>query len=137
MRAVLKRMAQTPGTPKLAMDDVRAQLAHLVPPDLFASIGRAQLAQIPRYLKGISVRLSRIPHGPQKDQAKGAEIAPLFRAWCDRRDALRVRGVVSEEVESFGWMLEEARIAAFAPELKPAALPVARMVEEWTRLSAT
>jgi len=135
VRAVLKKMGQTPGSPKLAMDDVRAQLAHLVPSDLFATTPRAQLAQVPRYLKGISIRLSRIPHGPQKDQAKGADLAPLWRAWTDRRDALRARGIVNEEVEAFGWQLEEARIAAFAPELKPAALPIARMVEDWGRIS--
>ena len=51
-------------------------------------------------------------------------------------DALRARGAVSAEVEAFGWQLEEARIAAFAPELKPAALPMARMADEWTRIGA-
>jgi len=136
VRAALKKMASTPGAPRAAMDDIRSQLASLVPADLFTATDRTHLSLIPRYLRGISIRMSRIPHGPLKDQAKGADLAPLWRALCDRRDALRARGERRQDVEGFRWQLEEARLAVYAPELKPAALPIARLAEEWQRIAS-
>ena len=129
---------QTPGSPRMAMDDVRSQLAHLVPGDLFARFGRARIASIPRYLRGISIRLERLPHGPQKDQQKGGELAPLWRAWIDRKEALRQRagGGAATELDAFHWQLEELRIAVFAPELKASALSPQRLSEMWRAIAS-
>ena len=125
-----------PGAPRAALDDMRLQLAYLVPPGLFEYAPKPRLAHLPRYLRAVRVRLERLPNGPQKDQAKAALVSPFWSDWLARRESLLARGVPPEELEAFRWLVEEYRVAVFAPELR-AAVPVSpqRLAEEWKRLA--
>lgn len=134
-RSSLRALTGKPGAPKVALDDVREQLAHLVPPGLFARTSRERLTHLPRYLRAIQVRLERLPNGPQKDQAKAQQVAPFFRDWLAQREALLSRGVPAEDLEAFRWLIEEYRVSIFAPELR-AAVPVSsqRLSEQWSAI---
>jgi ATP-dependent helicase HrpA len=134
-RADLRALAGKPGAPKAALDDVRTQLAHLVPPGLFASAPRERLVHLPRFLRAIRVRLERLPNGPQKDQAKAAQVLPFWNDWLAHHEGLRARGIPAEEVEAFRWLVEEYRVSIFAPEVR-AAVPVSpqRLLEQWKAL---
>ena len=114
---------------------METQLAHLVPPDLLREAPRDRLAQVPRYLKAIRVRLERMPNGPQKDLAKAALVLPFWNDWLAHHVALRARGVPARDVDAFRWLIEEYRVAVFAPEVK-AAVPVSpqRLAERWKLL---
>jgi ATP-dependent helicase HrpA len=113
-RALAGAAKQPSGT--AAARDVRAQLDHLLVPDLALSVDLAQLEQYPRYLRAAQTRLSRATLDPRKDADKVAPFAPLWAAYLDKcataRDRGRVRAIHRE--------LEELRVAIFAPELKPA-----------------
>ncbi len=80
----------------------------------------------------MQLRLTRLPNGPQKDQAKAAQVLPFWNDWLQHRDGLRSRGVPAEELETFHWLVEEYRVSIFAPELR-AAVPVSsqRLAEQW------
>jgi ATP-dependent helicase HrpA len=134
-RAMLRGLTGKPGAPKVSLDDVRTQLDHLTPPDLFLATSRARLAHLPRYLRAIQVRLERLPNGPQKDLAKGEQVTPFWRTFLDEHAALRARGVPAEELDAFRWLLEEYRVSVFAPELR-AAVPVSpqRLSDAWRAL---
>jgi ATP-dependent helicase HrpA len=82
------------------------------------------------------VRRDRLPNGPQKDQAKAAQVLPFWQDWLKHHERLRARGVPPEELDAFRWTIEELRVSVFAPEVK-AAVPVSsqRLAEQWKRLS--
>jgi ATP-dependent RNA helicase HrpA len=97
---------------------------------------RARLGQLARYLRAIQVRLQRQAHDPQKDQQKAAQVVPLWQGYLRRRDELRASGRPSGELDEFGWLVEELRVAVFAPELKTAvAVSPQRLQDVWVRLS--
>ncbi|MGK4002677.1 ATP-dependent RNA helicase HrpA [Sorangium sp. So ce1036] len=135
VQSMLRTMAGKPGAARPALDDVRTQLDFLFPVGLFSRAPLERLAHLPRYLRAMQIRLERLPNGPQKDQAKAAQVLPFWQDWLKQRDALRKRGVPAEELESFRWMVEELRVSLFAPELK-AAVPVSpqRLSEQWRRM---
>ncbi|HEX3764495.1 MAG TPA: ATP-dependent RNA helicase HrpA [Kofleriaceae bacterium] len=135
-RAALKPLAGKPGIPRAVFDDVHGQLAHVVPPDALRRMPRARLGQLVRYLRAIQVRLQRQAHDPQKDQQKAAQVVPLWQGYLRRRDELAAKGRVLDELDEFGWLVEELRVQTFAPELKTA-VPVSpqRLQELWARLS--
>jgi ATP-dependent helicase HrpA len=137
VRASLRALDGKPGAPRFSLDDVRAQLAHLVPPGFLGRTAIERLAQLPRYLRAIQLRLTRLPNGPQKDQAKAAQVLPFWNDWLQHREALGRRGVPAEEVEAFRWLIEEYRVSVFAPELR-AAVPVSpqRLGETWKSLTS-
>jgi ATP-dependent helicase HrpA len=96
--------------------DVGAQLDELFPNHLLRDIELAQLEQYPRYLRAAQTRLSRAVNDPRKDAEKAAPFAPLWASYCAKREAADDR----EAVRRVRWLLEELRVAIFAPELKPA-----------------
>ena len=135
VQAALRSLAGQPGAPKAALDEVREQLAHLLPPGLFIATPMESLAHVPRYLRAVRTRLDRMPNGPQKDLAKAQQVLPFWSDYLKHREGLRTRGVPAEELEAFRWMIEELRVSIFAPELKTA-VPVStqRLAEQWKRI---
>jgi ATP-dependent helicase HrpA len=135
-RAILKSATGKPGFLRESVEDVRLQLDHLLAPARLASEPLVRLASIPRYLRGVLVRLERLPNGPQKDREKAQVVAPLFKSFVERREALAARGVSPVDLASFGWMLEELRLAVFAPEVGPAmSVSEKRARELWDALA--
>lgn len=134
-QAGLKALAGKPGAPRASLEDVRTQLEHLLYPGLFLRTPVARLAHLPRYLRAIQVRLERMPNGPQKDQAKAAQVLPFWSDWLKHGDGLRSRGVAEEDLTAYRWLIEEMRVSLFAPELKTA-VPVSqqRLSEQWKAL---
>ena len=132
----LRGLDGKPGAPRVALDDVRRQLAHLVSPGCLRLYPRDRLASLPRYLRAIQMRLSRLQNGPQKDQSKMEQVQPFFRDYIERRGLLLARGVPEEDLESFRWLVEELRVSVFAPELR-AAVPVSpqRLSELWKTMA--
>ncbi len=134
-RAMLRGLTGKPGAAKASLDDVRTQLEHLAPADLFLAFSRARLAHVPRYLRAIQVRLERLPNGPQKDLAKAEQVTPFWRTFLAEHATLLARGVPAEDLDAFRWLLEEYRVSVFAPELR-AAVPVSpqRLTDAWRAL---
>jgi ATP-dependent helicase HrpA len=136
VRSALKPLAGKPGIPRAVYDDVQGQLAHLVPPELLRTMSLARLVHITRYLRAIGVRLQRQANDPQKDQQKAAQVVPFWQRYLTRREELRAKGRVLDEIDDFGWLIEELRVQTFAPELKTA-VPVSpqRLQDVWAIVS--
>jgi ATP-dependent helicase HrpA len=135
VEAMIRNLAGKPGASRAALDDAREQLGALLAKGLFVSTPLEQLAKIPRYLRGIQVRLERLPNDPRRDADKAAQVVPMWRSYRERGSALLARGVPEEDLESFRWLLEELRVRLFAPELKTA-VPVSseKVAEVWKAL---
>lgn len=113
-RAALVAASKQPSGAK-AVRDMQAQLTALFPSDLLQHTSVAQLLHVPRYLKGIRVRLGRALADPRKDAAKHEPFAVVWQLFLTRKDTMP-----PHERERLRWAFEELRIALFAPELKPA-----------------
>ncbi len=137
VESTLRRLDGKPGASRAALDDARAHIPALLAPGLFERTPWARLARIPRYLRGIQIRLDRLPNDPRRDADKAAQVVPLWRSLEERGPSLRARGVPGEDLESFRWMLEELRVLLFAPELKTAT-PVSpqKAADMWKSLTS-
>ncbi len=149
------------------LEAVAADLDRLVPKDFPAVYPVARLARIPRYLEGLLIRLERARIAPDKDKAKAAQIeryafelvrleresGTQYQFPNSRPDRVappsaikRGHGIVSPisaekraAVEELRWMLEELKLALFAPEIKTAfpisAVRLARKIAEIDAMS--
>ena len=115
-------------------DDVQAQLARLMPKRFVMLTPWAPLAHLPRYLKGVTLRLDKLRADPARDALRLAELRPIeqryLRLLADRK------GVVDARLDEFRWLIEELRISFFAQELRtPQPVSVKRLEKAWTQFS--
>jgi ATP-dependent helicase HrpA len=145
------------------LDAIVADLDRLVPKNFLQIYSVARLVRIPRYIEGLKIRLERARIGPDKDKAKTAQFEP-YAFELARLDAALKSGtqypipnsrpgpaaaslkqghsIVSPNsnaekrlaVEELRWMIEEFKLALFAPEIKAAfpisAVRLARKIRE-------
>jgi ATP-dependent helicase HrpA len=120
--------------PKEVADDVNAQLQRLLPKRFVATTPWAQLQHLPRYLKGITLRLDKLRADPARDAQRMAELRPAeqryFRTLADRK------GAVDARLTEYRWLLEELRVSFFAQELRtPQPVSIKRLDKAWEQLS--
>ncbi len=131
--AAAQRKLRDARAPKDVADDITAQMARLVGRRFVLETPWERLAHLPRYLKGITMRLDKLKADPARDADRLAELRPieqrLQRALAERR------GVPDERLEEFRWLLEELRISLFAQELRtPQPVSVKRLEKVWAQL---
>lgn len=96
------------GFAKANFDDVRRQLDGLIFAGFARHVPKARLADLPRYLKAMRLRIERLLADPRKDQARMLIVLPFEKQLppIDHREHGRLR-----------WLLEELRVQLFAQEL--------------------
>jgi ATP-dependent helicase HrpA len=113
--------------------DMRQQLTGLMTNDFLTRTPPQWLAHLPRYLKGLLLRLQKLKNaGLTRDLQHAATVAPFQRNYTERRQAHQKRHVFDPALEQFRWMLEELRISLFAQELKTS-IPISpqRLEKQW------
>ncbi len=95
--------------------DLHDQLLELLEPALLASALRGRPQHTARFLRGMARRLERIAVDPEKDQRKFDTIAPLLG-----RVARTLQRMTRAQRERISYLLQELRVATFAPELRTA-----------------
>ena len=96
------------------LDDITAHLRSLVHAGFLRETPAAFLAEYPRYLRALNLRVERAVADPVRDQARMLELRP----YADALEAARARILVLDA----GWLefqrdLEELRVQTFAQEL--------------------
>ncbi|HEX7384803.1 MAG TPA: ATP-dependent RNA helicase HrpA [Burkholderiaceae bacterium] len=133
--AAAQRKLKDSRAPKEVGDDIRAQLARLVPARFVADTPAAQLPHLVRYLEAVQLRLDKLRADPQRDAQRLAELRPLEQRWV--RLAAERRGAADARLDEFRWLLEELRVSLFAQELRtPQPVSVKRLEKVWARLAA-
>lgn len=99
-------------------------LQGLCGPGFLGSLDLRLFVNLPRYIRGLRIRMQRCYDDPSRDRRKAAALEPVLGRW---REAVREveEGVAPpSRLHGAQWELEEARIRAFAPEVgTPNALP--------------
>ncbi len=101
-----------------ALEDMRRQLVRLTPPNMLTHTPWERLIHMPRYLRGIRVRLDKLNAGAHDRDRRGhLELAPRELAYFQRQRDHQAQGVFDPELDRYRWMLEEFRVSLFAQEL--------------------
>lgn len=97
--------------------DVKAHLQRLVYPGFVSEFGVARLADAERYLKGLALRVEKLPVDPNKDRVRLLLFERLEQRW-QALYALVPKGEPTlQELNDFRWYLEEFRVSTFAQQL--------------------
>ncbi len=102
-RAVSEQLDTLPASAAFgpAREDVARQVGRLVYPGMLAAAGLGRLADVERYLRAAAQRLERLPAHVAADADRMAAIRELEARAAGRSDVL--------------WLIEEVRVAQFAP----------------------
>ncbi len=113
--------------------EMREQVSRLLAPGWVARTPWERLQHLTRYLKAASLRLDKLRSDPQRDRRLAGEVAALEVPY--RRRVVARPAEVSAELEQFGWLLEELRVALFAQELRtPVPVSAKRLARLWHTL---
>ena len=120
--------------PRDVADDLQAQLQRLVGKRFLAHTPWAALQHLPRYLKGVVLRLDKLRTDPARDAARLAELRPLETRWVRR--VAELKGAGHARLNEYRWLLEELRISLFAQELRtPQPVSVKRLDKAWAQIA--
>ena len=115
-----------------AVADMTAQLAGLLPKNFIVALPYERLAQLPRYLAAIAVRIDKLRADPVRDTRLMSDMAPLAQNHQRRVIELARAGAGDPRLTEFRWLLEELRVSLFAQELRtPMPVSVKRLQKSW------
>jgi len=101
---------------------IRQEKDRLVPKNFLEIYAIDRLVHLPRYLNALRLRAERAKNDPEKDRRKAAQ-ADMFVQVLQKLQGKIAPGTpieTREAVEEFRWMVEEFKVALFAPELRTA-----------------
>lgn len=118
-----------------ALDDIRDQLAILLPPNFLTNQPWEWLQHFPRYLKAISLRFKKLSTALARDKTNYDLVAPRVKAWKERVARPFMSDAEQEQLTVYRWMLEELRVSLFAQELGTS-IPVSpkKLHNQWEKV---
>ncbi|QGU07600.1 ATP-dependent RNA helicase HrpB [Corynebacterium occultum] len=100
-----------------AIEDMKAQLSFLLPPQAISVHGVSHLRHLPRYLQAMQIRLEEMPRDPDKD-ADRQDIIDGINDYLNRKLQKLPRGREKmRDVKDIRWLIEELRVSLFAQRL--------------------
>ncbi|MEL0613190.1 ATP-dependent RNA helicase HrpA [Marinomonas arenicola] len=94
--------------------DIKLQLENLIYPGFIGSTPLFWLGQLPRYFKGIEVRLERFQNHLNKENSYVTQLEGLWQTYLKQKKAHDDKSLYDPELIKYRWMLEEYRISLFA-----------------------
>jgi ATP-dependent helicase HrpA len=132
---VVARLASIKGPLARPAADIRGQLSRLVYKGFFSATPWDRLAQMPRYLKAMQLRLEKYGNDPERDAKHTQGIAELAKRFEERLEKQRKAGLDDPRLEEFRWAMEELRVSLFAQELKtPYPISYKRIEKMWNAI---
>jgi len=114
-------------------EEIRAQMAALLPADFVRTTPIAWLDHLPRFIRAAQMRLEKSGRDPLKEKQLAEQVAKLWQQW-QVRAALLADGLPPQLVE-FRWLIEELRVSLFAQELKTSQpVSLQRLEKRWQEL---
>ena len=101
----------------LAMADIKQHLARLLSDGFMSRATMEWLSHYPRYIKGIALRLEKLPVLVNRDLAWTEELTMLSQKYQKRLESHQQHKLIDPKLEQYYWMLEEYRVSLFAQQL--------------------
>ncbi|MFI1394696.1 ATP-dependent RNA helicase HrpA [Streptomyces sp. NPDC020681] len=99
------------------VQDVREQLAALMPAGFVTRTGLRRLPDLMRYLVAVDRRLQQMPTGVQRDTTRMEKVQEMQDEYAWLLEQLPQGRPVPQEVLDIRWMIEELRVSYFAHAL--------------------
>jgi len=99
------------------LNDIRGQLAGLLPSGFVSRAGVERLAHYPRYLDGILDRLRTLADAPGKDRTRQSEYERMAQAYAEAGGTIPLPAEAEPRLVEVRWLLEEYRVSLFAQRL--------------------
>jgi ATP-dependent helicase HrpA len=118
-----------------AVVEMRCHLATLVYRGFLIHTPYDWLIHLPRFLKGIDVRLTKLQSaGLDRDRRAAAQLQPLQDRYDERLLLHTRRDLRDPAMATYFWMLQELRVSLFAQELKTS-IPISpqRLDKQWDK----
>ncbi|MBR7887912.1 ATP-dependent RNA helicase HrpA [Marinomonas sp. A79] len=115
--------------------DIKFQLEQLIYPGFIGNTPLFWLGQLPRYFKGIEVRLERFQNHLNKENAAVSQLEILWQTFERQKRAHHDKALYDPELIKYRWMLEEYRISLFAQSvgtLEP--ISDKRLAKQWNEV---
>lgn len=115
--------------------DIKLQTERLIYPGFIGHTPLFWLGQLPRYFKGIEVRLERFQNHLNKENAVVSELEVLWDKYSKQQTAHQGKSLYDPELIKYRWMLEEYRISLFAQSvgtLEP--ISDKRLAKQWNEV---
>jgi ATP-dependent helicase HrpA len=118
---------------KSIVEDTRAQMSALIPPEFPLEVSTLLWPHLPRFLKALARRLDKVAGNLKRDVELVNRVAPFAKALRDLSTS-DSRPERRPELDRLHWMIEEFRVSLFAQDLRTA-LPVSekRLAEQVDR----
>ena len=100
-----------------SLADARDQLAGLVFAGFISNTGLGQLRHIPRYLRGISSRIEKLPTELARDRTWQTQVEDATARYVAAGGRIPLAQHTPEKLVRVRWMLEELRVSLFAQQL--------------------
>jgi len=131
--AVSRKLKDVKQQPEVVAD-IQSQLQRLLGKRFLTDTPASQIQHLPRYLKGVMMRLDKLRADPSRDAARLAELKPIEQRYW--RLMAERKGVQDDRTREFRWLLEELRISLFAQELRtPQPVSVKRLDKAWALIN--
>jgi len=115
--------------------DIKQQQAHLIYPGFIAQTPLIWLRRLPRYIKGMTIRLEKAHNDHRRDGLNQAQIKPLWQCYIDHVPVSDKMILTHAPWLEYRWLIEELRISLFAQELKTVQpVSVKRLGKKWQAL---
>lgn len=130
----VKKAIKNKGAPQwlIATQDIQQQLSELIYPHFIAQTPPQWLECLPRYLKGIQMRIDKLGQNFALERERILELQKLWQQYVARREKHARNHEQDQALVVYRWMLEEYRVSLFAQTLKTS-LPVSakRLEKQW------
>ncbi|QDV30154.1 ATP-dependent RNA helicase HrpB [Planctopirus ephydatiae] len=126
------RLDRFPPVHDLTKRDLQRQYQWLLTTGFLTQTPWFWLAQFPKYLKAMLLRMDRLTGNAAKDRDRIMNLEPWIVRYAQRWNEHKRRKFVDVELETFRWMIEEYRIHLFVQEMATA-VPVSdkRLEKQW------
>ena len=131
------QQAKMPATVNRLKKDVETQVQLLVYKSCFSQTPWEYLQNVPRYLKGLRLRIEKHPANPDRDGKNAASVGAIWQKWQDKTNQLQASGsLIPPALQDYRWLIEELRVSLFAQELKtPFPVSIKRLEKSWQDLN--
>ncbi len=100
-----------------AIEDMRAELAFMLPRNALSKHGIEHLRHIPRYIEAMQIRLDTLTEQPDRDADLQDRILHLHNYLDAKLKKLPTAAVTSRPVRNILWLIEELRVSLWAQRL--------------------
>jgi ATP-dependent helicase HrpA len=132
---IVRQLDEARGPLSRLAAELRSQLARLVCNGFFGATPWNRLADLPRYLRAMQLRMDKFAANAERDAKHAAAIAGIWSRYEERLEKQKKAGAVDPRLEEFRWHIEELRVSLFAQELKtPYPVSVKRLDRRWNAM---